>query len=112
MALLLPVFAAGAGAVYAANNYEARKSKLEAKIRENERQRPVSGYYSTYNKVFNSQGKVVQRVYRDVDLRGVPVYMVDYGNGAMVRQYAPPDELFVGSEGVKQYTPMPLPHRP
>lgn len=91
MTLLLAAAAAGGGLVYLMNKKdkeieEAQKARQTATMFI-----PDSGRFLEHSKTAGlAHSGLVMRSYPDVDLRGVPCHMVDYGGGSFTRVYAPP----------------------
>lgn len=93
MSILFPTL--GAVALFAATAAQARKQKSLLATEPEQSATPDDGVYRPWNTIANSQGHYLnayRSVKRDTDVRGIPVFLVDYGNGAKVYQYHHPDE--------------------
>lgn len=60
-----------------------------------QRQMPTTGRYQPAHRMAQATHAIPQRVLEDRDLRGVPVWHVDYGNGSLHTSYAPPSVTHV-----------------
>ena len=95
MSLILPFIGAGALCVATAQA-QRRKADFLAKTTPNKYPKPIKGTWRPVSSVIWTdkyrQGRY-KSVTPEVDVRGVPVFLVDWGNGAKVYQYAHPDAL-------------------
>ena len=88
--LLIPAALLGVGTYHLATRYDSKVQQLDSKMEEINRRIPVSNRYDTSSKTaFLQQGQPL-RVIPDTDLRGVPMYHVDWGSGARTRSYTTP----------------------
>ncbi len=98
MSLLLPVIGlAGMTMLLAKRNDEAQKARLVADSHQHaaNAERPIEGRYMPYSSVSQNRSLTiddVKRVQKTTDVRGVPVFLVDYTGGARVAQYFDPRE--------------------
>lgn len=89
--ILGAVLALGAGYAVGAKSYQNAMLQVDEELQTWQRTRPESNRYepaSATNFIAYAQPK---RVFPDVDLRGVPHYWVDYGSGALTKQYTTPE---------------------
>lgn len=101
--LLIPAALLGYGVYHAAGNYDAQYQELKGKVAEVNKLTPVVNRYETTAQNWTISGKQPVRVIPDVDLRGVPHFWVDYGSGALSREYSQP--VYLANEGAFSYPP-------
>ncbi len=88
--LALPAAAVAYGVYRLMSTYDESLQELESAKQNIKRQMPITGQYQSPDKVAQSTGGKPRRILEDLDLRGVPIWHVDYGNGALHTSYAPP----------------------
>ena len=91
MTLLLTAGAIGAGIMHFMMKQDDKARQLDEMIDEQQRFSPNSNQYADAATVSGlaHSGHIVRSI-PDRDLRGVPMYWLDYGGGSLVRSYAPP----------------------
>lgn len=89
---MLPVLAVGAlyGVTKLAGAYDQKSRALAAQEAHLARHNPTSNRYDPPSTIAGLRDAQPVRVIPDTDVRGVPTYMVDYGSGALTRQYTTP----------------------
>jgi hypothetical protein len=94
MAFLLAAAALGGGALYYASKQDEEIRRLKSAVAEVEQYVPDSNTFNAHHRTVGlAHGGHVVRSIRDVDLHGVPRYLVDYGGGSWTQNYAPPNVI-------------------
>ena len=98
MSLILPIVGLAAGTLMLAqSNDRVQKARLEADSAKHGagEERPIHGRWQPYSSISQNRTLTindVKRVTKSTDVRGVPVFLVDYVGGARVIQYFDPFE--------------------
>lgn len=92
--LAIPAAAVAYGVYRLIASYDENFQELSRAKEEVKRQMPKTGQYQAAHRVAQATGQA-RRVFEDTDLRGVPVWHVDYGNGSLHTLYHPPTSLHV-----------------
>lgn len=89
---MLPALAVGAvyGITKLASSYDQKSRALAEQEAHLARHNPTSNRYDPPSTIALMTDAQPVRVMPDRDVRGVPTYMVDYGSGALHRQYTTP----------------------
>lgn len=90
--LAIPAAAVAYGVYRLMNTYDSALTDLEDAKASIKRQVPHHGgiYHAPSKTALLSGHGVPRRVIEGVDLRGVPVWHVDYGAGSLTTMYTPP----------------------
>jgi len=108
--LLIPAAVLGYGIYNAASDFDEQKQELAQKVAEINKQIPVTRRYNSTADTWQIAMPQPTRIIPDVDLRGVPHFWVDYGNGALTREYSQP--LYLANQGTLSYPSNPLNEMP
>ena len=99
--LLIPAGLIGVAGYYAAKQYDDVTQELKGKVAELNKQTPVVNRYESTRDNNFIEGKQPVRVIPDIDVRGVPVYRVDYGSGSLSTEYSQP--VYLAHKGTYSY---------
>ena len=96
--LFLPAAAAAVGLYALSTRYDKKVQELDTAIDEVNRAVPISNRYQDKSKTAFLEHRQPLRIIPDRDLRGVPMYHVDWGSGVRTREYHRPNTDSVGGD--------------